>query len=97
VFTLLALALPTDPLRITFRGLHTDDQGLRGTALEYLEGVLPPDIRERLWPFLEDGRVSESLPKLRDQALADLLHSNQSIIANLEELKKRAASRRTAS
>ena len=40
VFTLLALVLPTEPLRIAFRGLHTDDEGLRGTALEYLESVL---------------------------------------------------------
>ena len=54
VFTLLSLVLPPEPLRIAFRGLHTDDQNLRGTALEYLEGVLPPAIRERLWPFLDD-------------------------------------------
>jgi HEAT repeat protein len=33
VFTLLALALPRQPLRIAFRGLHTDDPLLRGTAL----------------------------------------------------------------
>ena len=54
VFTLLSLVLPAEPLQIAFRGLHTDDQNLRGTALEYLEGVLPPAIRDRLWPFLED-------------------------------------------
>ena len=53
VFTLLSLVLPPTPLQIAYRGLHTDDPALRGTALEYLEGVLPPDIRERLWPFLE--------------------------------------------
>src|SRR6185295_8053079 len=53
VFTLLALVLPKDPLRIAFRGLQTDDAKLRGTALEYLEGILPPVIRAALWPFLE--------------------------------------------
>ena len=52
VFTLLSLVLPTAPLQIAYRGLHTDDPKLRGTALEYLEGVLPQDIRQRLWPFL---------------------------------------------
>ena len=46
VFTLLALVLPAEPLLIAFRGLQTDDQHLRGTALEYLEGVLPPAIRD---------------------------------------------------
>jgi hypothetical protein len=90
VFTLLALVLPTQPLRIAFRGLHTDDQGLRGTALEYLECVLPADIRERLWPFLEDRRPPQKAARPRDEALADLLRSHQSIMLNLEELKKRA-------
>ena len=46
VFTLLSLVLPAEPLQIAFRGLHTDDPNLRGTALEYLEGVLPPAIRD---------------------------------------------------
>ena len=32
VFTLLATILPSEPLRVAFRGLHTDDEGLRGTA-----------------------------------------------------------------
>jgi hypothetical protein len=55
VFTLLALVLPAEPLRVAFRGLHSDDQRLRGTALEYLESVLPRDVRDLLWRFLEDG------------------------------------------
>lgn len=57
VFTLLGLVLPSEPLRVAYRGLHSADQGLRGTALEYLESVLPPEIRDRLWPLLEGGRV----------------------------------------
>jgi hypothetical protein len=90
VFTLLSLVLPTEPLRIAFRGLHTDDPGLRGTALEYLEGVLPPPIRERLWPFLEDGRPSARRPaRPRDEIVADLVRSHDSILLNLEELQRR--------
>ena len=57
VFTLLSLVLPREPLQIAFRGLHTDDRTLQGTALEYLEGILPAPIRERLWPFIEDRRA----------------------------------------
>ena len=53
VFTLLSLVLPADPVQAALRGLHTDDENLRGTALEYLDGVLPPAIRARLWPSLE--------------------------------------------
>jgi ATP:ADP antiporter, AAA family len=53
VFTLLSLVLPADPVQAALRGLHADDENLRGTALEYLDGVLPPAIRARLWPSLE--------------------------------------------
>jgi hypothetical protein len=89
VFTLLALALPPEPLRVAFRGLHTDDPNLRGTALEYLEGVLPPNIRERLWPFLEDPRDRRRTSRPRDEILAELLRSHQSIVLNLKELQQR--------
>ena len=83
--------LPPEPLRIAFRGLHTDDPRLRGTALEYLEGVLPPRIREQLWPFLEDRRPAASREtRPRDEILADLLRSHESIMINLEELQRRA-------
>ena len=79
-----------EPLRIAFRGLHTNDPDLRGTALEYLEGVLPPAIRERLWPFLEDPRpAANRTVRQRDEILGDLLRSNESITLKLKELKRR--------
>jgi len=90
VFTLLSVVLPREPLQIAFRSLYTDDRNLQGTALEYLEGVLPPPIRERLWPFLEDRRPVARSSRPRDEIVADLLRSNVSIMLNLEELKRRA-------
>ncbi|HLG59636.1 MAG TPA: hypothetical protein VI485_30135 [Vicinamibacterales bacterium] len=89
VFTLLSLVLPASPLQIAYRGLHTDDPKLRGTAVEYLEGVLPADISQRLGPFLgrPDEASKDSRP--RDEILADLLRSNESIMLNLEELRRR--------
>jgi ATP:ADP antiporter, AAA family len=90
VFTMLSLALPPEPLRIAFRGLHTDDPTLQGTALEYLEGVLPLSIREKLWPYLEDRRPASSRSaRPRDEILADLVRSHDSIMINLEELEKK--------
>ena len=80
VFTLLALVLPREPLQIAFRSLQTDDQHLRGTALEYLDGILPPAIRERLWPFLEAGPARHS-SRPRDEVMAELLRSHRSITA----------------
>ncbi len=53
VFTLLGLVISNEPLRVAYRGLKARDEALRGTALEYLDRVLPARIREPLWPLLE--------------------------------------------
>jgi hypothetical protein len=90
VFTLLALVLPRQPLRIAFRGLHVNDPYLRGTALEYLESALPPEIRKPLWPYLEDRRSRrEAVARPTDEALAKLLSQNESIVIHLEELRRK--------
>jgi ATP:ADP antiporter, AAA family len=95
VFTLLSLVLPREPLQIAFRSLHTNDRQLQGTALEYLEGVLPAPIRDRLWPYLEDRRPASRVSRPREEILADLVRSNHSIFLNLEELKQRASEGKT--
>lgn len=83
VFTLLSLMLPAEPLRVAFHGLHTDDEYLRGTALEYLDGVLPPTVRDRLWPFLDDRRTEVRQSRDTETVVADLLRSHASIVVNL--------------
>ena len=88
VFTMLALFLPREPLRVAFRGLHTDDQHLRGTALEYLEHALPAEVREPLWPLLDDTR-GRAQARPSQAVLDELLRSNLSITMNLEA-KRRA-------
>ncbi|MCZ2154504.1 MAG: hypothetical protein LC114_11490 [Bryobacterales bacterium] len=87
VFTLLSLVFPREPLQIAFKGLHATDPHLRGTALEYLESVLPRTIRERLWPFLEESPPVPGMhlgPRTREEILNDLRRSNQSIVLDLE-------------
>ena len=91
-FTLLSLVLPREPLQIAFRGLHAGDVKLRGTALEYLESVLPADVREPLWPYLEPerrGSAPPRQPRHREQVLNDLLRSQGSIVADIEALRQR--------
>jgi hypothetical protein len=51
--------------------------------------VLPPDLRDRLRPFLADGATLAGPGRARDEIVADLLRSNQSIMVNIEELRKR--------
>jgi ATP:ADP antiporter, AAA family len=91
LFTLLSLILPRQTLRLAFHALHTDDRQLRGTALEYLETVLPEPIRARLWGLLETGDVH---PRARggtsEQALRALLASQETITLALTEARRRA-------
>lgn len=87
VFSLLRLLLPQEPLGIAFRALYTEDQMLRGTALEYLESTLPDPIRERLWPFLEEQPSGRKTPvRPRAEIVADLMRSNASIAVRLSTL-----------
>jgi ATP:ADP antiporter, AAA family len=89
VFTLLSLILPAETLRLAFHGLHTEDSHLRGTALEYLETVLPERVREKLWPFLEVEQRRLARPLTPEQALQDLLASRESIVLALAAVRDR--------
>jgi ATP:ADP antiporter, AAA family len=88
VFTLLGLVLATEPLRIAYRGLHTTDKSLRGTALEYLDSVLPREIHTQLWPFIDDTAIPHPASRPREDVLAELLRSNESILLNLHAQRK---------
>jgi ATP:ADP antiporter, AAA family len=72
LFNVLSLMLERDALRLCFRALHQEDVRYRGTALEYLETVLPPAVRNAIWPLL--GETSGPLPSPRParEVLADL-------------------------
>ncbi|MDB4956985.1 MAG: hypothetical protein JWO36_4554, partial [Myxococcales bacterium] len=83
VFTLLGLVLPTEPVRLALQALSTDDPVLRGTALEYLESVLPSRIRDPLWPFLDFERAQRPSRRSPRDVAADLNMSHPSILANL--------------
>ena len=71
IFAVLALLLEREPLRLAFRALHHKDGRQRGTALEYLQTVMPGELRDALWPLISE---SGPLPSSREaaQVLADL-------------------------
>jgi len=58
VFTILCLSLDIDEVERALRALGTNDTQLRGTALEYLENVIPGDLKPVLWPRLTDQRAA---------------------------------------
>jgi AAA family ATP:ADP antiporter len=75
VFTILSLALEREPLEISLRAVRGSDQGLRGTALEYLDNVLPGAIREGIWPWLGLDRPTAT-GRARDEMRDELLRSS---------------------
>jgi AAA family ATP:ADP antiporter len=92
LFTLLALLLPADAVRIAFRALHTDDRQLRGTAFEYLESATPSNTRHLLLPLLEAG--VQKLPRpVSDGALARLMQTKVKVNENLKLTLEKAETR----
>ncbi|MFW5739915.1 MAG: hypothetical protein ACOC1F_06075 [Myxococcota bacterium] len=87
VFRVMALAFEREPMMLALRAIEGDDARLRGTALEYLENVLPDDIRKRLWPFLGDGHPNRSGPaRSRKEVLDELLASGAEL--NVDGLRR---------
>jgi HEAT repeat protein len=89
LFTLLSLVFPRETLRLAFHALHTEDSYLRGTALEYLETVLPESVWARLSVLLEQGEVPAGRPRASAEVLEDLLASRESITIALAEARRR--------
>ena len=79
VFTLLSLALPREPLQIALLALRGSDRALRGTALEYLENVLPDPLRRALWKHVGAGPAAPHPPRARQEVENDLLRSMDSL------------------
>ncbi|HEX2250247.1 MAG TPA: HEAT repeat domain-containing protein [Gemmatimonadales bacterium] len=89
LFTLLSLIFPRETLRLAFHALHTEDAYLRGTALEYLETVLPEIVWARLLPLLGHGEVPVGSARGSAEALRDLLASRESISLALARVRER--------
>jgi AAA family ATP:ADP antiporter len=97
--TLLALALPSEPIQMAFLGLKSEDPTLRGVSLEYLENVLPTDIREQMWTALaiEVPEAATTARRPLEDVLAELLRSRrdeQTLHATQVDLPRARATRR---
>jgi hypothetical protein len=90
VFTLLSLSLEREPLRIAYWAALGQDRVLRGTALEYLENVLPDSVRAALWPYLGvRSRISQAA-RPRQQVVEELLRWGRSLPFGRHLLKRRS-------
>jgi hypothetical protein len=97
VFRVLGLVLPAEPLRVALHAVQAEDTSLRGMALEYLESILPPDVRAQLWPLLDETSVadvqavvSQSDPELRSTQLMEELRRSHPSFLEKHHLRKTA-------
>jgi AAA family ATP:ADP antiporter len=91
VFTLLSTALDREPMQTAYWALLGDDPALRGTALEYLENILPEEVSRALWPHLgvrapaaRPGRAARP----SDQIAKELLRTSDTMGFSRDALKK---------
>ncbi|MFQ5889293.1 MAG: Npt1/Npt2 family nucleotide transporter [Gemmatimonadota bacterium] len=86
-FRLLSFVLEPEAVRSAYHGIILDDENLKSYSLEYLEQVLPPDIRQRLWPFIGDiseyrrERAIRPLPEV----VSDLMKTGATLFAGKED------------
>jgi ATP:ADP antiporter, AAA family len=79
VFALLSLVVEREPLQIAYWAVLGDDAPLRGTALEYLENVLPEDVRRVLWPYIGTRPTPPPASRTRQNLVEDLMQSSASL------------------
>jgi hypothetical protein len=98
VFNLLALGLEREPVRIAARAFGTDDAYIRGTALEYLETVLPAHVFSALRPILAAPGPPPVRRRPATEVRADLIRAGMTMTVNLDEVRRQleAASREEA-
>jgi hypothetical protein len=89
VFTLLSLTLQREPLQIALQAVRGTDRRLRGTALEYLENVLPEALREALWPSLGERAPAVRPARPRQDVVDELLNSSAAVPLSREALRAR--------
>jgi hypothetical protein len=87
VFRLLSLVLDAAPIRAAYRSLLSGDEEARSFALEYLEQVLPTDVKQRLWPFIGDLSDYQERQAIRplDDVVADLVRTGATLFGGTEQ------------
>jgi hypothetical protein len=87
-FNLLALALDREPVRIAATAFAGGDDFVRGTALEYLETVLPPPIFSAFQPLLAVRGPAPARRRPAAEVKADLIRAGATMTISLDELRR---------
>jgi AAA family ATP:ADP antiporter len=86
-FNVLSLTAPREAIQLAYGALQSTDSFLRGVALEYLDVVLPADVRSAMTQRLSRPPPAE-VPRPRDRSLDLLLKSKDAIRLRLDELRR---------
>ncbi len=88
-FRLLTLVLEPEAIRAAFHGIVLADEKLKSYSLEYLEQVLPADVRSKLWPFIGDVSEYKREKSLRslDEVVSDLLTTGATLFIDVQDRK----------
>lgn len=86
---LLATTLDREPLILAAKALRTEDPSLRGTALEYLDNVLPDRVREAVFTHLDVKETRKAAPRSHGAIIEELLKSRVKIDETVQGLRRR--------
>jgi AAA family ATP:ADP antiporter len=88
LFALLSLVGEVEPLRVARWALRGQDQRLRGTALEYLDHVLPAPVRDAVLSRLRSAGPAPAVPRPRPEVEEELRQSSVSLPRGLLARKR---------
>lgn len=91
VFMLLSTILEAEPLELCLKAVVSGDLTLRGTALEYLENVLPARVYSTLSKHLLSGPTPHKEKRKPAQIVQELHQSMSNLKLDLELFRKEAA------
>jgi hypothetical protein len=77
VLLLLAVAYDREPMRMAHRALRAADGPLRGTAIEYLDVVLPSEVRDKLFPHLDLAKKPAQSGKAPAELARELMRADE--------------------
>jgi hypothetical protein len=90
VLRILSLALDAEPLKLAQRAFQSDDPHLRGTALEYLETVVPANVLQELRPLFGARLATPSARTRTAKELeSELLASSAAMSVDVASLRRR--------
>jgi hypothetical protein len=83
-----------EPLQMAYLALGGEDLTLRGTALEYLENVLPENVRRALFAHLGAHVRTAPTERPREEMVRELMRAGDSVVLRREALKRMSSSDR---